>query len=216
MNIKIGILVWSMAGAVAGQSFNRDPESADRDARTGPDAYDEPLSRVRGLASDCNDNGIEDEFDLSGGVSEDCNINGIPDECDIAAGVSPDDDDDAVPDECHGEAGVLFVDAAGATPEPDGSSWVKAYRDLQEALDHAENAAGAIHRINVAAGTYYPSKETVPGNPRSASFQLINGVAIYGGYPGCAALNQATQGTLSFGSHERDFLVHLSVLSGDI
>jgi len=43
---------------------------------------------------DCNNNGVPDDQDISGGTSDDCNANGIPDECD------PDADGDGVPDDC--------------------------------------------------------------------------------------------------------------------
>ena len=33
-------------------------------------------------AADCNDNGVEDSEETTGGISADCNANGIPDECD--------------------------------------------------------------------------------------------------------------------------------------
>lgn len=40
--------------------------------------------------TDCNENGVDDEDDLTLGTSEDCNNNDIPDECDIADGTSED------------------------------------------------------------------------------------------------------------------------------
>ncbi|MCH7808100.1 MAG: S8 family serine peptidase, partial [Planctomycetes bacterium] len=61
---------------------------------------------------DCNNNGIPDDMDISGGLSQDCNGNEIPDECDIADGTSPDDDGNGVPDECELEAPL--VEAQGA------------------------------------------------------------------------------------------------------
>lgn len=52
---------------------------------------------------DCNENGIDDSFDIAKGYSQDCNENGIPDECDIAEGTSPDVNPiDGIPDECQG------------------------------------------------------------------------------------------------------------------
>jgi hypothetical protein len=62
---------------------------------------------------DCNGNGIDDEYDISGGTSSDCSGNGIPDECesdcngngtadscDVFAGTSEDCNGDWIPDEC--------------------------------------------------------------------------------------------------------------------
>jgi hypothetical protein len=68
---------------------------------------------------DCNQNGIQDAFDVSyGGISDcndngvpdscefadfnnDCNNNGVPDRCDIYAGTSQDLDNTGIPDECE-------------------------------------------------------------------------------------------------------------------
>lgn len=35
-------------------------------------------------ATDCNQNGVGDDVDISTGASADCNANGIPDECDVS------------------------------------------------------------------------------------------------------------------------------------
>jgi len=63
---------------------------------------------------DCNNNGVPDDQDISGGTSDDCNANGIPDECD------PDADGDGVPDDCDICAG--FDDSLDADGDgvPDG------------------------------------------------------------------------------------------------
>lgn len=53
------------------------------------------------ICEDCNDNGVEDSEDISGGFSDDCNSNGTPDECDIANGTSADLDMNGIPDECE-------------------------------------------------------------------------------------------------------------------
>jgi len=64
--------------------------------------------------ADCNNNYVEDAFDIMSGSSSDCDADGIPDECqadcngngisdscDIASGLSSDLDGDGVPDECQ-------------------------------------------------------------------------------------------------------------------
>jgi len=75
----------------------------------------------------------------------------------------------------------IFVkgDAGGTN---DGSSWTNAYTSLQSALD----AAVSDDEIWVAKGTYYPTEETdgTTDNSRRYSFQMIDGVAIYGGFAG--------------------------------
>ena len=63
---------------------------------------------------DCNENGVPDEIDISGGTSGDCNYNtvpdecerdcnenGIADECDIAESTSEDCNVNGIPDECE-------------------------------------------------------------------------------------------------------------------
>ena len=67
---------------------------------------------------------------------------------------------------------VIDVDA-DATGANNGTSWTDAYTNLQAAL----TAAIAGNQIWVAAGAYRPA---VPGGLRTASFQLKNGVALYG------------------------------------
>ncbi|MBA7476634.1 hypothetical protein ES707_12025 [subsurface metagenome] len=101
------------------------------------------------------------------------------------------------------DAGIIFVDA-DATGTNDGSNWANAYNYLQDAL------AGAVadDEIWVAEGTYKPDENTA--NPsgtgvRTATFQLINGVAIYGGFAGSeTSLN------------ERDWQTNETILSGDV
>ena len=96
---------------------------------------------------------------------------------------------------------TIYVDA-GATGTPDGSSWANAYLSLQDAL--AAVAEGAT--ILVAEGTYTPDQGggQTPGD-RYATFQLISGVAIYGGFPsgGCPW-------------EDRDPIAYETILSGDL
>ena len=77
---------------------------------------------------------------------------------------------------------VLFVDAK-ATGAETGTSWADAFTDLQDALTVIIGAPGYAEEIWVAAGTYTPDPSGLV-DPREASFQLINGVAIYGGFTG--------------------------------
>jgi hypothetical protein len=89
----------------------------------------------------------------------------------------------------------------------DGSSWGKAYRFLQDALANANSAVKPVE-IWVADGNYYPDGNTADpcgtGN-REATFRLINGVAIYGGFAG---------GETSL--DERDWQTNVTTLTGDI
>ena len=95
-------------------------------------------------------------------------------------------------------------------PGPDdyrgnGASWETAYRYLQDAFESANPG----DEIRVAGGTYRPdiyhpfygwSKD------RNATFQLKNGVSIYGGYTGIGALV----------SDYRNIELYETILSGDL
>ncbi len=78
----------------------------------------------------------------------------------------------------------------------DGSSWADAFTDLQTALANA-----ACTEIWVAAEIYTPTSTT----NRTISFQLTNGVALYGGFAG----NEADL-------EKRDPASNMTILSGQI
>jgi hypothetical protein len=88
-------------------------------------------------------------------------------------------------------AGTIDGDA-NASGANDGSSWAAASTTLYAALA----AAGSGANIRVAAGT------STPGPPRTATVQLVGGVAISGGYP--------------TGGGTRDWAANPTILSGDI
>jgi len=97
---------------------------------------------------------------------------------------------------------ALFVDAA-ASGANDGSSWADAYLYLQDALT---DAAVSGKDIFVAEGTYKPDQGGVQTlGDRTATFQLINGVEIYGGFP-------SGGGTWE----QRDPIAYETILSGDL
>jgi len=106
-----------------------------------------------------------------------------------------------------GNAKTIYVDsdAAGAN---DGSSWENAYNYLQDALTDA-NASEKPVEIRVAQAIYRPDEDTLHPDgtgDREATFQLINGVALKGGYAG-------------FGSPDpnaRDITKYETILSGDL
>lgn len=146
---------------------------------------------------DCNGNGISDGDDIAAGTSRDCNTNGVPDECDIGSGHSLDTDGNGVPDECE----LLYVDAS-ATGAGTGESWADAFTRLDDALAAAVSPSAAARAIWVAAGTYVPGAGS---GSRNATFQLADGVAVYGGFAG-------TEDDPS----EREPAAHVTILSGDI
>ena len=72
-------------------------------------------------------------------------------------------------------AEVLYVSQSAAGNNT-GASWRDAFHELQDALALAKPG----DEIWVAVGVYSPTS----GNDRFATFQLANGVAIYGGFTG--------------------------------
>ncbi|NOT02408.1 MAG: hypothetical protein HOP29_17525 [Phycisphaerales bacterium] len=150
--------------------------------------------------------GIEVDHLQYGGVGaagQDCNANGIPDECDIAGGSSTDVNANGRPDEC--EAPLLFVDR-DAVGNDDGTSWEDAYEDLPRALAAASASGGLVTEIWVADGVYTPAP---PNGDRTASFQLLDEVALRGGFRG-------DEDPATFNLANRDFDGNRTVLSGDL
>ena len=103
---------------------------------------------------------------------------------------------------CAWNPGIIYVDtnAAGSNT---GMSWENAYRNLQDALERAR--AGCGSEIWVAAGTYRPSERTDPNDPSSATFQLVDGVGLYGGFAGGETCN-----------NQRNPIANPTILTGDI
>jgi len=96
---------------------------------------------------------------------------------------------------------VVYVDRDAPGPAHDGSTWCSAFVNLHQALD----IVSPNTVIRVANGTYLPDK-TGLANPREATFSLLDGVQIAGGYAGCNAPNP----------DERDLVLHETILSGDL
>ena len=95
---------------------------------------------------------------------------------------------------------IIYVDL-DAVGVNNGSTWGNAFTDLQDALD----VAGTGDQIWVAEGTYRPAVPHGGTGDRYKSFQMVNNVAIYGGFAGTE--NQLQQ---------RDTVNNLTVLSGDL
>lgn len=96
---------------------------------------------------------------------------------------------------------VLYVDAS-APGGGDGRSWATAFADLGAALASASAAGGAVREIWVARGVYVP-RDAAQG--REASFWLVDGVAVYGGFRG----NESRR-------DDRDVRANVTMLSGDV
>jgi predicted outer membrane repeat protein len=99
----------------------------------------------------------------------------------------------------HAQSTIRYV-KAGAAGLTNGTSWDNAYSTLQDAL-----ADASATEIWVAKGTYYPTEPTDATDPRSATFQLVAGVAIYGGFKGDETARD-----------QRNWRVNVVTLSGDL
>jgi hypothetical protein len=93
---------------------------------------------------------------------------------------------------------TIYVDAGATGSTNDGTSWGTAFTDLQAAL----TTAASGDQIDVAGGTYKPTS----GTDRTSSFDVADGVSIYGGFAGSAASDP----------DKRDPATYATVLSGDI
>ena len=105
------------------------------------------------------------------------------------------------------EPRIVYVDA-DATGANDGSSWADAYNFLQDALTDVNSSEKPVE-IWVAQGVYRPDGTAAEPNgtgDREATFQLINGVAIRGGYAGFHEPDP----------NGRDITLYETTLSGDL
>ena len=103
---------------------------------------------------------------------------------------------------------VRYVDD-DAPAGGDGLAWETAYRFLADALADAGAPGSGIDEIRVAQGTYLADRSEVDpagtADP-AATFQLISGVGLRGGYAGLGAPDPDA----------RDIDLYQTVLSGDI
>ena len=103
---------------------------------------------------------------------------------------------------------IIFVDDT-ASSGGDGASWATAYPFLQDALAFASNPDNGVTEIHVGQGLYVPDRdEATPGGTgdREATFQLVSGVALMGGYAGLGEPDP----------DDRDVTQHVTLLSGDL
>lgn len=135
-----------------------------------------------GIGEDGDGNTQPGDNPCTGGQIVDCDDNcpyrANPDQADA--------DGDGIGDACEPPPPIYV--RADAPPDGDGLSWTTAWSDLQDALDAVRDPAATSYEIWVAAGTYQPDRGT---GDRSATFALVDGVRIYGGFIGTESeLNQ--------------------------
>jgi predicted outer membrane repeat protein len=102
----------------------------------------------------------------------------------------------AAPPTTASAATIVYVNA-GAGGSGSGTSWTDAYTSLADAL----SATPSGSEIWVAAGRYTPTD----GTDRTATFQLTDGVAVYGGFAGGETQRD-----------QRDWQANVTTLSGDL
>ncbi len=103
---------------------------------------------------------------------------------------------------------VIYVDADAPGPFHTGSTWTYAYKHIRDALIEANFSVKPVE-IHVAQGIYRPDEtSTYPGGTGDlfATFQLINGVILKGGYAGNGQPDP----------DERDISIYETILSGDL
>ncbi|MBN2231770.1 MAG: hypothetical protein JW781_02970, partial [Deltaproteobacteria bacterium] len=98
----------------------------------------------------------------------------------------------------------LYVNRTAALGNT-GVDWNNALKNLRDAFTLTDNCPGIVE-IWVAKGVYRPDEGVgmVPDS-RTETYQLIDGVAVYGGFAG-------TENNLT----ERNWVTNLTVLSGDV
>ncbi|MFA6618334.1 MAG: choice-of-anchor Q domain-containing protein [Candidatus Neomarinimicrobiota bacterium] len=92
-----------------------------------------------------------------------------------------------------------------ASSSNNGSTWANAYTSLQSALSLVSSG----DKIYVAKGTYLPSNEVGGTGDSYKTFQLVNGVAVYGGLVGNEDMS-------TYDLDNRDFSTNQTILSGDL
>jgi hypothetical protein len=96
---------------------------------------------------------------------------------------------------------IIYVDASKTDDTGDGLSWSNAKQTLQAALDLSLSG----YQIWVKEGTYKPTLEARGIGNRYKTFQMKDGVAIYGSFDGTEA-----------SINERSINSHMTILSGDL
>ena len=99
---------------------------------------------------------------------------------------------------------IIYVNHT-ATGTNTGVNWANAFTDLQDALALVSSCAGYTE-IWVAQGEYYPTTCIFcPPAQRAKSFELVDGIGLYGGFNGTENVRE-----------ERNYAINKTTLSGNI
>ena len=134
---------------------------------------------------------------------------GCPDACIVQICDGMDCNGNGVADSCEFETGVVYVDATRSQANQDGATWETAYGSLREALAFAQCAKPLVNQVWVARGIYRPDED----GERTATFNLLDGVAIYGGFAG-AGSGVYPGGETELG--QRNLMLNRTFLSGEL
>jgi hypothetical protein len=113
---------------------------------------------------------------------------------------------------CAGPVGPIAYVDDNAPLGGDGTTWPSAFTHLQSALEAAQAAPGSITEIRIAQGSYRPDQNGLVltgSGDRNATFHLLSGVAVRGGYLGLAA-------TRGQSPDDRDIAKYQTILTGDL
>lgn len=78
---------------------------------------------------------------------------------------------------------IRYVKTTGSDSN-DGSSWDKAYKSVQKAIDDLAAQPGVPGEVWVAAGEYSPVSRLTEDPDSPASFRMYDGISVYGGFAG--------------------------------
>lgn len=135
---------------------------------------------------DAGDNAIDTDLHTPGpqgllGVDADLNCRRFDDSGSVNGGNGRSPIVDMGPYEYGGRPipSTLYVDVGTSGPQL-GTSWANAFAELRTALNTAAVACAKVNQLWVAEGNYTPAP---PGGERKDTFRLMNGLAVYGGFP---------------------------------
>ena len=100
------------------------------------------------------------------------------------------------------DSDIIYVDGSSPLSPGTGMSWRSAYIDLQDALERARSGYGS--EIWIAKETYYTHTDLDP-KYWPVSFELVDGVDIYGGFAG----NETSR-------NQRNRIINEVIFEGDI